>query len=54
MQGTEIATPSENLALRLVEQFPELASVMEEHLEDQEGELLPPPVHGRRRSLNYT
>lgn len=34
-------TPSENLAIRLVDEFAELAPVMEEHLEDQEGELLP-------------
>lgn len=36
-----MATPSETLAIRLVEEFPALAPVMTEHLEDQEGELLP-------------
>lgn len=41
MQETEVASPSENLAICLVEEFPDLAPVMEEHLEDQEGELLP-------------
>ena len=34
-------TASEGLARRLVGDFPELAPVMEEHLDDQEGELLP-------------
>lgn len=34
-------TPSEALATRLVDQFPGLTPVLEEHLDDQEGELLP-------------
>ncbi len=34
-------TPSQSLSTRLVDEFPELAAVMEEHLADQEGELLP-------------
>lgn len=34
-------TPSQHLAIRLVDDFAELSPVMEEHLEDQEGELLP-------------
>jgi hypothetical protein len=34
-------TPSESLVVRLVDEFPDLARVMEEHLVDQEGELLP-------------
>jgi hypothetical protein len=34
-------TPSQGLAAKLVEDFPGLAPLMEQHLEDQEGELLP-------------
>lgn len=34
-------TPSQDLAVRLVGEFPDLAPVMDEHLDDQEGELLP-------------
>lgn len=34
-------TASQSLVTRLVDEFPELAPIMEEHLEDQEGELLP-------------
>ena len=34
-------TPSEVLATRLVDTFPDLTPVMEGHLADQEGELLP-------------
>lgn len=34
-------TPSERLATRLVDEFRNLSSVLEEHLDDQEGELLP-------------
>ncbi len=34
-------TTSESLARQLVVEFPALSPVMEEHLEDQEGELLP-------------
>lgn len=34
-------TPSESMAIRVVEEFPALTPVMEEHLKDQEDELLP-------------
>lgn len=34
-------TPNEELMSRAVEAFPELQPVLAEHLEDQEGELLP-------------
>ncbi len=34
-------TPSQRLATRLVDEFRDLTPVLEEHLEEQEGELLP-------------
>ena len=34
-------TASQSIVMRLVDEFPELAPLMAEHLEDHEGELLP-------------